>query len=139
MADYNSKRRAMPKNSARAYRERVLSQAANYREQAAQSLRISAAMLAKARELIEQTRETLRHTGPRAGEEHPAESVPGRAKSVSIPYSVATQPGDNLALNRQLQAEQHALLEKNRELRESIKMKLQRHRDALGGANKRKR
>lgn len=137
MTDDNRNRRPVPKNSARAYRERVLHEAANYREQAAQSLRLSAAMVAKARELVAQTRQRLE---PRlAEEEHPAESVGSKAKSGKIPYSVVTDTGDNLALNRQLQAEQQALLERNRELRQSIEKKLQRHRDALGSADKRKR
>lgn len=139
MADNNSNRRPMLKNNTRAYRERVLGQAAKHRDRAAQSLKLSAAMVAKARALIAQTRKKLGQTGRPAHEDHPPENVANKAKSGSMPYSVETPPVDNLALNRQLQAEQHALLEKNRELRESIKTKLQRHSDALHRADNRKR
>ena len=129
----------MPKRSTRAYRQRVLSDAAKYRDQAADSLNLSAAMVARARELLAQTRKKLGQTERPAGEDHSLGSAPGKAKSGSIPYSVATDTGDNLALNRQLQAQQQALLERNRELRQAIKSKLQRHRDALGSASTRKR
>ena len=139
MADYDRNRRPMPKNSARAYRERVLHQAANYHDQAARSLKVSAAIVAKAKGLIAQTRERLGQTERPVDEEHPAESIASKAKSGRLPYSVATDTEENLALNRQLQAQQHTLLEKNRELRQSIKKKLQRHRDALRRADTRKR
>ena len=138
MTSDDRNRRRVPKNGARAYRQRVLDEAANYRDQAAQSLKLSAQMVAKARELVERTRKKLGQTEQPADEEHPAESVATKGKSGSIPYSVATDTGDNLALNRDLQAQQHALLKRNRELRQSIKTKLQRHRD-LGGADLRKR
>jgi len=139
MTNDDRNQRPMAKNSVRAYRQRVLGQAANSRDQAAQSLKLSVQMVAKAREVVERTRKTLKQTEQLAEEEHPAESVPGKAKSGRIPYSVATHTGDNLALNRQLQAEQQALLERNRELRQSIKNKLQRHHDALRSADTRKR
>lgn len=139
MTDDNRNRRPPPKNSARSYPERVLDEAAKHHDQAAQSLKLSAAMVAKARELVAQTRKKLRQTERVGEEEHPAESIAGKAKSVSIPYSVATDTDDNLALNRRLQAEQQALLEKNRELRQAIKKKLQRHRDALRRTDSRKR
>jgi hypothetical protein len=139
MTNDDRNRRPSPRNSVRAYRERVLGQSAKHRDQAAQSLKLSAAMVAKARELVAQTRKRLRQTEPPADKEHSAQTVAGKVKSGSIPYSVATHTGDNLALNRQLQAEQHALLEKNRELRQAIEKKLQRHRDALRGEDIRKR
>lgn len=139
MTNDDRNRRPMTKNSARAYRERVLGDAANYHDRAAQSLKMSAAMVAKARELIGQTRKKLRLTEPVADEKHRPQSVADKAKPGRIPYSVATDTGDHLALNRELQAQQHALLEKNRELRQSIEKKLQRHRDALHGADTRKR
>ena len=139
MTNDDRNRRLVSKNSVHFYRQRVLSDAANYHAQAARSLKLSAAMVAKARELVAQTRKRLGQTERPAHEEHPAESVAGKAKPGSIPYSVATDTGDNLALNRQLQAQQHALLERNRELRQSIKKKLQRHSDALRHADTRKR
>ena len=134
----DDRKRPAPKNNARAYRERVLGQAAKHRDQTARSLKLSAATVAKARELVAQTREKLKRTERLAEEDHPAESIAGKLKG-SIPYSVATDAGDNVALNRQLQAQQQALLERNRELRQAIKKKLQRHRDALRRADSKKR
>ena len=139
MTNDDLNRRLVPKNSARAYRERVLGQAANSRDQAAESLRLSAAMVARARELVAQTRKKLRQAERPAEEEHPAESGADKAKSGRLPYSVATDARDNLALNRQLQAQQQTQLERNRELRQSIKKKLQHHRDALRREDARKR
>src|SRR5262249_30982155 len=90
----------IPKGSVRDYRQRVLDQAASYRDQAAQSLHLSVAVVAKARELIERTRKNLGQTG-RLADKRPAENIANKGKSGRIPYSVATNPFEALELNRE--------------------------------------
>jgi hypothetical protein len=70
---------------------------------------------------------------------HSTEEPATRGKSKKIPYSVATNFQDILNLNQQLQAEGHALLARNRELRQSIRTELQRQINAVVRADTAKR